>query len=202
MIDAWSTKFEADSNWLNSPAACLELDTQLARLVAIHWNLRGKAASPPAILPLRCEPAAVALQSLGTSPSSAIHCTILLALLGELLLCAEAGGILRKDTVEEFAGGEPERLAAGEAMRLLRNAVCHPASATEHGEDTGITSFADFIAENFKEETWAVGLRSQPGNLGKREVAFFALRLVNDLGWVLAGQWGLKLRGAKRPQPR
>jgi hypothetical protein len=199
-MDAWSTKFEARSNWLNSKDACEELDKKLAALVGPHWKLRG--ASPAVVLPMQCAPTAAALRALGPSPSSSIHCTILLALLGELLLCAEEGGILRKDTVAKFVGDEQEREALGEATRLLRNAVCHPASATEHDEVTGIASLAGFVAENFKEEKWASGLRSRPADLGKREVAFFALGLVVELGWDRAARWGVKLKGAKPPHTR
>lgn len=197
MTDAWTTKF--DRTWLASGGACAESDSHLAKLIGEHWNLRGAGVSPSAVLPMPCEATAAALRSLAMSPSSSIHGTILLALLGELLLCAETGGILRKDTVDRFAGGELERAAVGDAMRLLRNAVCHPASASDHDDETGIASFADFVLDNFKEETWARNLRSRPGELGRREVTFFALRLVESVGWDRAGRWNLKFRGVKRP---
>ena len=128
---------------------------------------------------------------------------MLLALLGELLLCAEEGDILRKDTVTKYGGSEPERAVVAEAMRLLRNAVCHPASATEHDDEkTGVVSFADFVNKNFREETWASALRARPGDLAKREVAVFALQLVDALGWARAQKWGLRMKGAKRPHSR
>ena len=200
MTDAWSTKFKA--TWLDAPEACRELDDHLAKLMAAHRKLRGEAASTLAVLPLRCEPTAAVLQTLGVSPSSSIQTTILLALLGELLLCAEEGGILRKDTVERIAAGEPEREIVPDAVRLLRNAVCHPASAREDVEETGIASFADFIVTNFKEETWATELRTRPGDLARREVAFFALRLINGIGWERAERWKLRMKGTKRPHKR
>ena len=202
-MDAWSTKLEP--TWLNSPEACRELDEKIAQLMASHWNLPRHAMSPAIVatlLPMRCEPTAAAIKTLGGSPSSSIHCTILLALLGELLLCAEEGGILRKDTVARIAGAEAEGAVAPDAVRLLRNAVCHPASALEHDEETGIRSFADFVTHHFKRETWASSLRIRPGELAKREVAFFALQLANDIGWERANRWGLKLKGAKRSHPR
>lgn len=197
MTDAWTTKF--DRTWLASREACVEFDKHLAKLVGVHWNVRGAAALPSAVLPLPLEATAAALRPLGMSPSSSIHGTILLALLGELLLCAETGGILRKDTVDRFAGGELERAALGDAMRLLRNAACHPASASDHDDETGIVSFADFVLDNFQEETWARNLRSRPGDLARREVTFFALRLVESVGWDRAERWRLKLKGVKRP---
>lgn len=121
MTDAWTTKF--DKTWLASRDACIEFDKHLAKLVGAHWNMRGAAALPSAVLPMPCEATADALRPLGISPSSSIHGTILLALLGELLLCAETGGILRKDTVERFAGGELERAALGDAMRSVTQYV-------------------------------------------------------------------------------
>jgi hypothetical protein len=196
-MDAWSTRFK--STWLDSRDACIALDEKLAKLVGGHWNMRGQNASPVAVLPLRCEATSDGLRTLGMSPSSSIHCTILLALLGELLLCAEEGGILRKDSVTRFAAGEPERAAVGEVLRLMRNAVCHPASTSDYDEETSIASFADFVMENFKEETWASSLKSRPGDLGKREVTFFALRLVQQLGWERAERWRVNLKGTKRP---
>lgn len=200
MTDAWSTRFE--STWLDSRDACVALDEKLAKLVVGHWTMRGQNVSPAVVLPLRCEATADGLRMLGMSPSSSIHCTILLALIGELLLCAEEGGILRKDTVARFAAGEPERAAVGDALRLMRNAVCHPASTSEDDEETSIASFADFVMENFKEETWASSIKSRPGDLGKREVTFFALRLIEQLGWERAARWNLKLKGAKRRHGR
>jgi hypothetical protein len=199
-MDAWSTRFK--STWLDSRDACVALDEKLAKLVGGHWSMRGQNASPVAVLPLRCEAMSDGLRTLGMSPSSSIHCTILLALLGELLLCAEDGGILRKDTVARFAGSEPERAAVGEALRLMRNAVCHPASTSDYDEETSIASFADFVMANFKEETWASSLKARPGDLGKREVTFFALRLIEQLGWERAGRSSVKLKGAKCPHGR
>lgn len=202
-MDAWSTKLEP--TWLNSPEACRDLDAKLGQLMAGHWKLPRQvmsAAAAATILPLRCEPTAAALKVLGGSPSSAIHCTILLALLGELLLCAEEGGNLRKDTVARVAGEEASGSAAPEAMRLLRNAACHPASAINQDEETGIVSFADFVTQHFKQETWASSVRARPGDLARREVAFFALQLANDIGWERANRWGLKLKGVTRPHPR
>lgn len=200
VMDAWSTKFE--STWLESMEACREMDEHLAQLVGGHWNLRGPAATVVTVLATRCEPTAALLRTLGASSSNAIHCTVLLALLGELLVCAEEGGILRKETVIRFAGWDADRMIVPDAVRLLRNAVCHPASAQEHEEETGMASFADFVATNFKEETWVASLRSTPGELARREVAFFALRLLNSIGWERANRWKLKMKGAKRPHPR
>jgi hypothetical protein len=198
-MEPWSKKLER--TWLHSVDACVEIDNHIAQLRGPSWNLRGSTATPQAVLPTRFVSTVEALRAYGPTPSSSIHCSVLLALLGELLLCAEDGGILRKATVDTFAAGESEPEIVGNATRLLRNAVCHPAaSATEDDEEaTNIVSFANYVTDNFRDENWAAGLRSRPGDLNRREVALFALRLVDSLGWTRAGKWRMKMKNAKRP---
>lgn len=180
--------------------ACDELDAKLSRLVASHW---GGASSPDDVLPLRCRSTAEALLVLRSTPSTLFHGTLLLSLLGELLLCAEDGDILRKEVVQRFAAGESERAIVGEAVRRLRNAVCHPASTEEHEEETGVASFADFVIVNFKEETWAQKVKQRPGELRAREVTLFALRLIDQLGMAQAERWHLKkVRRVRRHHAR
>jgi hypothetical protein len=197
MADAWPTKFKA--TWLSSAPACRALDDAIAKILGEHWRWPRKAATPGKLLPLRCEETATLLQDVGTSPSNAIHCTILLSLVGELLLCAEQGGIFREETVKRFAGSDRDRKINAEAMRRLRNAVCHPAAVTEDDGEIALLALSSYVENNHREETWGPNLRSEPSLLAHRDVAFFALRLVNNLGRWQAEHWGVKLRGAEPP---
>lgn len=199
MADSWSKKLE--QSWLVSPDACLAMDARLAQLMAVHWGRRGAGVSPRQLLPLRCETTAASLIEIGRQPDAAMSCTLLLVMLGELLLCAEHGGILRDDAmVERFAGGDDERRLAAEALRRLRNAACHPAAVAPSAKgEVGIVLFANFLIENFKEDTWAQGLRTQPGFLAHRAVSMFALRMVNSIGWWRADHWGVRFVGLKPP---
>jgi hypothetical protein len=199
MADSWSTKLA--QSWLASPGACLAMDAKLAQLMAVHWGRRGAGATAQLLLPMRCETTAASLIELGKQPDAAMSCTLLLVMLGELLLCAEHGGILRDDVmVERFAGGIVERWLAAEALRRLRNAACHPAAVvTSVKGDVGIVSFANFLITNFKRESWARGLRTQPGLLANRAVSLFALRMVNSIGWWQADHWDVRFAGLKPP---
>lgn len=191
MADSWSKKFE--QSWLESQDACRAMDAKLAQLMAVHWRRRGAGATAQRLLPTRCETTAASLTKLGKQPDAAMSCTLLLVMLGELLLCAERGGILRDDVMVEFAGEIAERRQAAEALRRLRNAACHPAAVgTSAKGEVGIVSFADFLIANFKEDTWAQGLRTQPGFLANRAVSLFALRMVNSIGWWQAAHWGVR----------
>ena len=203
MADSWKTRF--DETWLSSNQACQAIDTKVALLVGKHWGRRGAAAAPRLVLSTRCTEAANAIASIGPTPSHAIHCTTILSLLAELLLCAEDGGIFREEIIDQFAGGVGERRATAESLRLLRNATCHPAAATSGDGEIAIVALARYVANAYREERWAVRLQTQPeqaGLLADREVTFFALRLVNTLGWWQADHWGLSLKGAKPPWPR
>lgn len=185
--DGWSTHWER--TWLASSQATKDLDAKLAAIIGKHWDRVGAKASD--VMLLRCEPTANAMRELGRSAEFAIHCTILLALLGELLLCAERGGILQDGAVQVFAN-DVERENVAEALRLLRNAVAHPAAASaDHGE-VAVVSFAEYVERSFPEETWASTLWQTPGQLATRPVAFFALRLVDQLGRWQASRWGIK----------
>ena len=201
MADSWSKKLA--QSWLASADACLAMDARLAQLMAVHWGRHGAGATAQRLLPVRCETTAASLIEIGRQPDAAMSCTLLLVMLGELLLCAEHGGILRDDaTVERFAGGIDERWLAAEALRRLRNAACHPAAvATATKGEVGIVSFAEFLIMNFKEDTWAQGLRTQPGFLAHRAVSLFALRMVDSIGWWRAGHWGVRFPGLKPPGP-
>ncbi len=198
MADSWSTRFK--ETWLHSPPACHALDEKIAQVMAEHWYGPRTRATPEEVLPLRCKETAAFLTEAGKTPSNAIQCTIALALISELLLCAESGGIFRKETVAQFAGDHDNRKLNAKAMRLLRNAVCHPASADEHDGEIAIVALSDYVDTNFRDEPWGRPLRSEPGRLAGRDVAFFALRLVDNLGWWQADHWSVKLRGAKRPR--
>jgi hypothetical protein len=198
MADDWSTKFER--TWLSSVPACLALDEKLAGLISGHWRRRGPAAKPENVLPLRCKETAALLRDAGKSPSNAIHCTVLLALVGELLLCAEKGGIFRDETVYRFAGKDYERKVNAEVMRRLRNAVCHPAAVTPDDGEIALLALADYVELNLPEEKWGPRLRSEPSLLADRVVAFFALQLVDNLGWCQAEHWNVKLPGVRRPR--
>lgn len=190
--DGWSTHW--DRTWLASSQATKALDAKLAVIIGKHWARVG--ANPSDVSPFRCETTARALVELGRSSEFAMHCTILLALLGELLLCAESGGILQGNASSIFAGDE-ERENIAETLRLLRNAVAHPAAANAvHGE-VAIGAFADYVERSFPEETWASTLRRTPGHLATRAVAFFALRLVDQLGRWQASHWGIKTSAFK-----
>jgi hypothetical protein len=102
--------------------------------------------------------------------------------------------------VARFAGGIRERRQTAEALRLLRNATCHPAAvATSAKGEVGIVSFADFLVANFREATWAKRLRTQPGSLADRAVSLFALRMVNSIGWWRASHWGVRFAGLRPP---
>jgi hypothetical protein len=201
MADSWSEKLA--QSWLAYPEACAEMDAKLAQQVAVHWDRRGAGATAELLLPTRCETTAASLAELGPQPDAAMSCTLLLVVLGELLLCAEHGGILRDDVrvVERFADGDQDRRQAAEALRLLRNAACHPAAVASSAKgEVGIVSFANFLIANFKEATWAKGLRTQPVFLAHRRVSLFALRMVESIGVWRADHWGvrharLELRG-------
>lgn len=199
MAASWSEKLA--QSWLASPDACAEMDAKLAQLIAVHWDQHGAGATAQQLLPTRCVTTAASLTELGKRPDAAMSCTLLLVVLGELLLCAEHGGILRDDVnVARFAGGIRERRQAAEALRLLRNAACHPAAvATSEKGEVGIVSFAEFLIANFKEATWAKGLRVQPGSLADRRVSLFALRMVDSIGWWRASHWGVRFAGLKPP---
>lgn len=199
MGEAWLTHFER--TWLSSALACRALDGKIAKVIGEHWHRRGPAVTPANMLSLRCEEAATLLRTAGASPGNAIHCTILLSLVGELLLCAEQGGIFREEIVDRFAHKDQDRKVNAEAMRRLRNAVCHPAAVTEADGEVAILALASYVEYNHPEETWGPSLRSEPGRLADRSVAFFALRLVNNLGWWQAEHWRVPLSGAKRPWP-
>ncbi len=153
------------------------------------------------MLPLRCEETAKLLADAGKSPSNTIHCAILIALIAEMLLCAESGGIFRDDIVQRFAGNDSDRELNAEAMRLLRNAVCHPAATTEDDGEIAIVALSRYVEHNFRDETWGPGLHANPGRLGDRDVGFFALRLLNNLGWWQAEHWSVKLPDATPPWP-
>jgi hypothetical protein len=71
--------------------------------------------------------------------------------------------------------------------------------ATSAKGQTGSVSFADFLIANFKEDTWAQGLRTQPGALANREVSLFALRMVNSIGWWQADHWNVRFAGLRPP---
>lgn len=201
MADSWSEKLA--QSWLASPEARLAMDAKLAQLMAVHWGRRGAGVTAERLLPVRCETTAASLITIGKQPDAAMSCTLLLVMLGELLLCAEHGSILRDDVmVERFAGRSDERWLAAEALRRLRNAACHPAAvaASAKGE-VAIVSFAEFLIMNFKEYTWAQGLRTQPGLLAHRAVSLFALRMVDSIGRSRAGHWGVPFPGLKPPGP-
>lgn len=124
----------------------------------------------------------------------------MLALLGELLLCAEEGGIFRDETVRRFAGKDYDRRISADAMRRLRNAVCHPAAVTLDDGEIALLALSEYVERNHPEEEWGRDLRSKPSLLADRRVAFFSLRLVDNLGWWQAERWGVTLPGAKRPR--
>ena len=197
MGDDWPTKFKR--TWLSSAPACRVLDEKIAGLISGHWHRRGPA-TPENVLPFRCRETADLLRNVGTSPSNAIHCTALLALVGELLLCAEEGGIFRNETVDGFAGKDYEKKVNAEAMRRLRNAVCHPAAVTSGDGEIALLALSDYIERNHREEEWGPRLRFEPNLLADRVVAFFALRLVDNLGWWQAEHWSVKLPGVTRPR--
>jgi hypothetical protein len=141
MANDWPTMFKR--TWLSSVDACRALDAKIAGVIGGHWHRRGPAATPENVLPLRCKETADLLGNAGTSPSNAIHCTTLLALVGELLVCAEEGGIFREETVKNFAGKDYERKVNAEAMRRLRNAVCHPAAVTPDDGEIALLALSD-----------------------------------------------------------
>ena len=86
------------------------MDSKLAQLMALHWGRRGAGVTPQLLLSTRCEATAASLIDLGKRPDAAMSCTLLLVMLGELLLCAEHGGILRDDAmVDRFAGGSADK---------------------------------------------------------------------------------------------
>ena len=179
---------------MSSPQDVKALDAKVAAIIGKHWERVGATAAE--VLPLRCEPTAQALIALGRTTDFAVHCTVLLALLGELLLCAESGGIFQDSTVDVFAH-DIEKQNVAEALRLLRNAVAHPAAANASRGEVAITAFADYVESSFPEETWAASLRGTPGQLATRPVTYFALRLVDQLGRWQASHWGIKTSAFK-----
>lgn len=199
MADSWSKKIE--QTWLASREACAEMDAKLAQLMGARWDRRATGVTAQKLLPTRCETTAASLTELGKRPDAAMSCTLLLVMLGELLLCAEDGGILRdNDMVERFAGGIPERRHAAVALRLLRNVACHPATVENLAEgERGIVPFAEFLIKNFKEATWATRLRAQPGSLADRAVSLFALRVVDSIGKWQAIHWDVRAASLRAP---
>ena len=67
--------------------------------------------------------------------------------------------------------------------------------------EIAIVAFSNYVESSFPEEAWAPALRKNPGKLGDRDVALFALHVVNTLGWWQADHWRVKLPDAKPPWP-
>jgi hypothetical protein len=192
-MKSWDKEFK--NTWLASDRACKALDAKLGTFMAKHWGKGNVTAT--SVLPLSCSRSAAALRDLGRTPDYSIICSLLLAMLGEMLLCAEDGGILREDELRQRFGAPSEQWVPVEALRRLRNAVCHPAEVAGGGgasaNDAGILAFADFVAAHFKQDTWAAGLRTQPSQLAQRNVTLFGLRLVESIGRSQAHHWGVRL---------
>ena len=184
---------------------CQALDERLAHLIGDQCGI--PHATREALI-LSTSSAARFLAEAGSHPGNSIHCATALALLGELLLCAKEGGILDKQAVERFAGGDKDRRKIGEAVRLLRNTVCHPGDAKPHKEDkeTALDALLRHVETEFREEPWVPDIRETAAKLkldniraitaklNNREVALFALRCIGLTGWWQAEQWGLRLR--------
>lgn len=144
--------------------------------------------------------AAATLEHAGKQHSGAMTCTIALALIGELLLCAESGGILHDEMVTTYAAGDEERWAHAEALRLLRNSVCHPGAVNPARGEVAVLSLFAHVEREFKEEVWVTPARRDLAELGSRELATFALRLVDTIGYQQADRW--KLREFRRRRRR
>jgi len=199
---AWPPALQG--TWLGSEWNCKAIDEKVKTHLAAHWHQKAPSFVPPFTI----KKAARWLGALGPNPDDSILCTLVLAVLGELLLCAEPGGILREtNLLQRF--GESEQWVAVEGLRLVRNAVCHPAEvgttkvADGDGEDTGgnqsgVTALASFLGSHHRDESWAQELRTDPNQLASREAALFTLRQVDSIGRMLASRWGIQLRKPKK----
>ena len=108
---------------------------------------------------------------------------VLLALLGELLLCAEAGGILREENIETFAARDDDRQKWARAIWMLRNTICHPMAATNRA------AFLGYVQTEFRDETWAA---APSASLASRDASAFALRLIDNIGRRQAEHWNIR----------
>lgn len=89
-MEAWPPALS--ETWLGSEWNCQAVDEKVRTHLAKHWHQKPLSFVPPFTI----KKAARWLGNIGPNPSDSILCTLMLAVLGELLLCAEPGGILRK----------------------------------------------------------------------------------------------------------
>ena len=173
-----------------------DLDNVVARHLGRHQGRRGAAATPENVLGLGCCATATYVHDVGRNPSNAGYCAIAFALLGELLLCAEEGGILQRDIVARFDGHKDESAPIAEAVHRLRNALCHPAAVSpDHGE-VAVQALLGFMEANYRDEMWLDDVRRNPGTIyldKDRRVASFALRMVTRVGVHQARRWGISI---------
>lgn len=170
------------------------LDNVIARYLGRHQGRRGVAATPESLLGLGCCETATFVHEAGKNPSNAGYCAIALVLLGELLICAEEGGIMQRDVVAQFDSQKEESAPIAEAVQRLRNALCHPAAVSpDHGE-VAVQALLAFMEANYRDETWPDDVRRNPGTIFQdkdRRVASFALRMVTRVGVHRARRWGV-----------
>ena len=163
-LKAWTER--VDASWLGKKKRRERLQSEVDRLLK---SAGGRAAFP------RFDEFRSRLILVGQH-GGWFSCTATICICGELLRCAESGGTMN----DAFIAEQAEHFHATEAIRHLRNAVCHPAHvSSKHSGPPHVLQLCDWLNKHSLAPVPVVHeLRKDFGKLGERWVAETALQLL------------------------
>lgn len=166
--------------WLGRPQLRAQLDEKIRAWLGRHRNLHGKVLE--SVSPFTIDTAYADVLALGTN-NCWFWCTTAIALTGELLLCSQRGGTFANLDRQWSRRHDQDAWINIEALRLIRNATCHPAhhSANESGTPA-VQQLVEHI-RNFDQEAALVSaIEAGWSTLRRRDFAEFALRKLDAVG--------------------
>lgn len=181
---------QLDDTWLGDERARTRLDAHVRRHLARHRGLG--AADLTSVVALTVDAAYGCLLDLGLR-GLWLPCTTFVALTGELVLCAPLGSVLGDEAIGRWPR---ESRASMQALRLVRNAACHPAHQADAGSgEPPIRRLVRHI-ENSDPDAGELGARLQAAwsFLGERQVAEYALRKLDAAGRAVCDRAGIRVR--------
>jgi hypothetical protein len=165
------------------------VDERLRAWLAGFRDVKGPARQ--AVVALTTDAAGAQIVALGQH-NLWLWCTTAIALTGELLLCAQHGGIFSEEVEGQW--DLPARINV-RTLRLLRNATCHPAHQANVGSGTPpIERLVTHLRNTEREESpLAIELERSWSLLADRRVAEFALRKLDAAGRAFAARFGIPI---------
>lgn len=175
-----------EKTWLGQPKHRARVDRLVKKWLADHRGLTG--AQRQDVGPLTIETAWFETVQLGKSQRW-LWCTAAVALTAELLFCAEKGGTYDKETVKSW---DEDQQGPINLLRILRNAVCHPAHHTMQSGEPHVLQLQAAV-NNLNRADLADALNRSWAALRDRHMAEFALSMLHQAGLAFMERYRSKL---------